>query len=252
METVFVVYKLSSFVSLSACYFYCLFYVTFLPASASSQNLLSGRLESENIRSTSAPPNASDVTLLHVDYIQTGNVTSDSSDGDRQNNANNNLESSSFAGGDVSNSVDTEKREQKVPASTNGNGNATTTNNLSIQIYLIVLFGLTPAALGAFCWFAKRLKRRCMRNKTKKAAKTNALPSAPPDPFSIEHNKIGEITYKIIERAEKLNQEAGGPLWYNSYRPSSFIKSRRVYSLEIPRKHLEMLEVLGEGESNEK
>jgi hypothetical protein len=118
-------------------------------------------------------------------------------------------------------------------------------NNSTTQIYIIAVIGVAPAAIGAFIWWMKNLKRKCVRGKaaSKRSKKSNDTNT--PNPFLVNDVPIDQITYKIIQRAEKLNDS--NALWYNSYKPSYFVKSRRVYSLEVSRKNLDLIEILGEG-----
>ena len=58
---------------------------------------------------------------------------------------------------------------------------------------------------------------------------------------------VDNLAQQIAKRAaEQLTPVPNAPPYSHSYR-SKLIRSRRVYSLEIPRKCLEMIEILGEG-----
>lgn len=118
-------------------------------------------------------------------------------------------------------------------------------NNSTTQIYIIAVIGVSPAVIGGFLWVFKNLKKKCNREKAaSKRCKTMEQTNA--NPFLMNDMAIDQITYKIVERADKLNKDSN-TLWYNSYKPSYFVKSRRVYSLEVSRKNLDLIEILGEG-----
>lgn len=144
---------------------------------------------------------------------------------------NENVESDSNAAkvGNNENKHDTERKRE---------------SNSTTQIYIIAVIGVAPAAIGAFMWFCKNLKRKCVREKAASKRTNNVVHATSANPFLISDVPL-DITFKIVQRAEKLNDS--NAVWYNNYRPSSFVKSRRVYSLEVPRKNLDMIEVLGEG-----
>ena len=104
----------------------------------------------------------------------------------------------------------------------------------SVQIYIIFFIGIMPAAIGAFAWWIKNLKNNCLRPSGKRT-NTN------PDVEKLSHSlmkgdkvPIDNLVHQIAMRAEKMST-------------GQLIKSRRVYSLEVPRKCLEMIEILGEG-----
>ncbi|CAG2110074.1 unnamed protein product [Medioppia subpectinata] len=128
-------------------------------------------------------------------------------------------------------------------------------NNSTVQIYIIAVIGVSPAVIGGIMWALKNLKRKCIRDKASKRSKVkkNTSDGNTPNPFLINDIPINQLTYKLVERAEKsLNTGSGGSIdssavWYNSYKPSYLVKSRRVYSLEVSRKNLDMIEILGEG-----
>lgn len=69
------------------------------------------------------------------------------------------------------------------------------------------------------------------------------------------HIPIDHIASHIVRRAElnednnnnNLNLDKDMFVYNSYYQPSQFIKSRRVYSIEIPRRNLELIEILGEG-----
>lgn len=84
-----------------------------------------------------------------------------------------------------------------------------------------------PAAISALVWWAQNLKCR-QRSKVTSG-----------DIERISRGKgANQLAYRIVKRAELLNQP----------QPSNngFVQ-RRAYSLELPRRQLEMVEIIGEG-----
>lgn len=142
-----------------------------------------------------------------------------------------------------------------TPPSTNSKANSTSTT--TTQIYIIIFLGFVPAVFGVFVFWIRNCTRGCTKGKSDNHTERDLhshenfnndklFQTSTTNPLSINESEIGQITYKIIQRAEKLN--GSHALWYdNSSDKSSFVKSRRVYSMEMPRKNLEMLELLGEG-----
>ena len=118
-------------------------------------------------------------------------------------------------------------------------------NSSTTQIYIIAVIGISPAVIGGFMWALKNLRRKCLREKVA-SKRSKAQESINANPFLMNEMPIDQITYKIVHRADKLNKDSN-TLWYNSYKPSYFVKSRRVYSSEMSRKNLELIEILGEG-----
>ena len=118
----------------------------------------------------------------------------------------------------------------------------------SLQIYIIFFIGIMPAAIAAFGWWVKNISTNCLGSNDKRQSSSNQ------DVERLSHrlmkgdkNKmsIDNLAHQIARRAEKMTIDENGQA-NNSYR-SKLIKSRRVYSMEIPRKYLEMVEILGEG-----
>lgn len=122
----------------------------------------------------------------------------------------------------------------------------------SIQIYIIFFIGIVPAALGAALWWLQQNIRNICSGSSGKSKNNQAdieklshsLMKGDPNKVSIDN-----LAQQIARRAEKISNGENGAL-YNSYR-SKLIKSRRVYSLEVPRKCLEMIEILGVGNFGE-
>lgn len=118
----------------------------------------------------------------------------------------------------------------------------------SIQIYIVFFIGIVPAALGAALWWLQQNIRNICSGSSGKSKNNQAdieklshsLMKSDPNKVSIDN-----LAQQIARRAEKISNGENGAL-YNSYR-SKLIKSRRVYSLEVPRKCLEMIEIIGEG-----
>ncbi|XP_054155025.1 tyrosine kinase receptor Cad96Ca-like [Oppia nitens] len=170
---------------------------------------------------------------------------------------------------------------------TNSNNSTTTTTTTTTQIYIIAIIGVSPALIGAVMCGLRHLKRRCIRGKAasgglKKIGKKSAdnpRNNNTDNPFLLINDvPIRHITYKLVERGtDKLiadpntnttgiitgttntmnstgSMGGGGgggitdtsTVWYNSYKPT-YLKSRRVYSMEVSRKCLEMIDILGEG-----
>src|SRR5699024_11554360 len=112
--------------------------------------------------------------------------------------------------------------------------------------------GLIPAAIGAFVWWVQNLRKKCFsRSKSNKPSNGDLHPAdhnleklsygmAKNDKVTMDH-----LAYQIVRRAEKLTNEQNNP-HYNGCR-ANFIKSRRVYSLEVPRKCIQIIDILGEG-----
>ena len=118
-------------------------------------------------------------------------------------------------------------------------------NNSTTQIYIIAVIGISPAVIGGFMWALKNLKRKCIRDKIASKRPKNC-DSNNANPFLMNDIAANQMAHKLVERADKLTADSN-TLWYNSYKPSYFVKSRRVYSLEVSRKDLNLIEVLGEG-----
>lgn len=127
-------------------------------------------------------------------------------------------------------------------------------NQASVQVYIIIFIGILPAAISAFVWWVQNMKNRCFRSKSPSStSSTNSQSSVNYDIEKLSHslmkggkNKatVDQLAYQIAKRAEMLSNEQNLP--YSGYR-ANFVKSRRVYSLEVPRKCIEMVEILGEG-----
>lgn len=131
------------------------------------------------------------------------------------------------------------------PLTTTSNADKKYQNNSTTQIYIIAVIGVSPAVIGGFMWAIKNLKRKCIRDKiASKRPKNIDVNNA--NPFLMNDIVINQMAHKLVERADKLTADSH-TLWYNSYKPSNFVKSRRVYSLEVSRKNLDLIEVLGEG-----
>lgn len=124
----------------------------------------------------------------------------------------------------------------------------------NIQIYIIFFIGVLPATIGAFVWWLQNLRRKCSRSEGVKRDTVSGSSSSDGNKLShslvkaadINKVPIDSLVHQIAKRAEKMSTDADGAQLYNSYR-SRLIKSRRVYSLEVPRKCIEMIEILGEG-----
>ena len=121
----------------------------------------------------------------------------------------------------------------------------------SVQIYIIFFIGIMPAAIGAFVWWLQNLRNNCFSSSEKRSRNSESICSNQDvEKLSflslMKKDKVStDLVQQIARRAEKISPDSTD-IHYNSYR-SRLIKSRRVYSLEMPRKCLEMIEILGEG-----
>lgn len=118
----------------------------------------------------------------------------------------------------------------------------------SIHIYFIFFIGIMPAAIGGFVWWLKNLKSNCARSKRRKSESNSDVERLSHSLMRGEKVPIDTLVHHIVKRAENLSESPSpNAPSYSSYFRSKLVKSRRVYSLEIPRRCLEMIEILGEG-----
>ncbi|RWS29228.1 tyrosine kinase receptor Cad96Ca-like protein [Leptotrombidium deliense] len=117
-----------------------------------------------------------------------------------------------------------------------------TKNTSSTQIYIIVVIGVVPAALGAiFYWFTKWKKRRSKRPQHRYSPSTMIAVNAP------NYTEIREFRYNYNDlQSVHKSQNIHNNIPRNTC-DSLFVRKRRVYSIEFPRKNLELQTVLGEG-----
>lgn len=100
-----------------------------------------------------------------------------------------------------------------------------------------------PAAIGAFAWWLQNLKNNCIRPREK--CNSNSQDVEKLSHSLMKNDKVPiDLVHQIARRAEMYPEQKD--IQFNGDR-SNLIKSRRVYSMEVPRKCLEMIEILGEG-----
>lgn len=114
---------------------------------------------------------------------------------------------------------------------------------LSVQVYIVFFIGIMPATIGAFVWWVQSLNKKCS---TSKQSGNNRSDSS--TAFSEKSVSVEDIALRMPNLRSKLIDNNQHNLVYETYgNAKDFIHSRRVYSLEIPKNRLEMIEILGEG-----